>query len=311
VKVYHSIEEFPSDINTIITIGTFDGVHKGHQTIIDKLNTTAKKEGLQSVLLTFYPHPRHVLFPDNQKLKLISTIEEKTQALEKTGLQNLIIHEFTVDFSRLKSVNFIRDFLVNKLNMKHMVVGYDHHFGKNREGTFQNLLTLSELYDFKLHKIEPQNVEEVTISSTKIRNAITEGDIEKANSYLCCDFAINGKVEKGNKIGYSIGFPTANINVVNSWKILPKDGVYAVKVFIEYQQFYGMLNIGFRPTINDDSHTIEVHIFDFNKEIYNQNIKIEFSGRIRSEKKFENLDALKKQLQIDESKCKKIFNLLS
>ena len=311
MKVYHSIEEFPSDINTIITIGTFDGVHKGHQIIIDKLNATAKKEGLQSVLLTFYPHPRHVLFPDDQKLKLISTIEEKTQALEKTGLQNLIIHEFTVDFSRLKSVNFIRDFLVNKLNMKHMVVGYDHHFGKNREGTFQNLLTLSELYDFKLHKIEPQNVEDVTISSTKIRNAITEGDIEKANSYLCCDFAINGKVEKGNKIGYSIGFPTANINVVNSWKILPKDGVYAVKVFIEYQQFYGMLNIGFRPTINDDSHTIEVHIFDFNKEIYNQNIKIEFSGRIRSEKKFENLDALKKQLQIDESKCKKIFNLLS
>ena len=277
MKVYHSIEEFPSDINTIITIGTFDGVHKGHQTIIDKLNTTAKKEGLQSVLLTFYPHPRHVLFPDDQKLKLISTIEEKTQALEKTGLQNLIIHEFTVDFSRLKSVNFIRDFLVNKLNMKHMVVGYDHHFGKNREGTFENLLSLSELYDFKLHKIEPQNVEDVTISSTKIRNAITEGDIEKANSYLCCDFAINGKVEKGNKIGYSIGFPTANINVVNSWKILPKDGVYAVKVFIEYQQFYGMLNIGFRPTINDDSHTIEVHIFDFNKEIYNQNIKIEFS----------------------------------
>ena len=310
MKVYHSIEEFPSDINTIITIGTFDGVHKGHQTIIDKLNATAKEEGLQSVLLTFYPHPRHVLFPDDQKLKLISTIEEKTQALEKTGLQNLIIHEFTVDFSRLKSVNFIRDFLVNKLNMKHMVVGYDHHFGKNREGTFENLLALSELYDFKLYKIEPQNVDEVTISSTKIRNSIAEGDIEKANSYLCCDFAINGKVEKGNKIGNSIGFPTANIKVVNNWKILPKDGVYAVKVFVEYQQFYGMLNIGVRPTINDDSHTIEVHIFDFNKDIYNQNIKIEFSERIRGEKKFENLDALKKQLQIDESKCKKIFNLL-
>ena len=310
MKVYHSIQEFPSDINTIITIGTFDGVHKGHQTIIDKLNATAKKEGLQSVLLTFYPHPRHVLFPDDQKLKLISTIEEKTLALEKTGLQNLIIHEFTVDFSRLKSVNFIRDFLVNKLNMKHMVVGYDHHFGKNREGTFENLLVLSELYNFKLHKIEPQNVKEVTISSTKIRNAIADGDIEKANSYLCCDFAINGKVVKGNKIGNSIGFPTANIKVVNNWKLLPKYGVYAVKVFVENLHFYGMLNIGVRPTIKDNSHIIEVHIFDFNKDIYNQNIKIEFSERIRGEKKFKNLYTLKKQLRIDESKCKKIFNLL-
>lgn len=310
MKIYHSIKEFPSDINTIVTIGTFDGVHKGHKEIVGRLNSTAKKEGLESVLLTFYPHPRHVLFPDDQKLKLINTIEEKIEALRKTGLQHFIIQEFDVDFSRIKSVNFIRDLLVNKLNMKRMVVGYDHHFGKNREGTFENLLSLSELYDFKLDKIAPQNIGDITISSTKIRNAIIDGDIEKANSYLSCNFSLSGVVEKGNGIGSSINFPTANIKVENKWKILPKDGVYAVKVFVENQQYFGMLNIGNRPTIADDKHVVEVHIFDFNSTIYNLDIKVEFIKRIRSEKKFNSLEELQSQLEIDESKIKAVFNLL-
>ena len=310
MKIYHSIKEFPSDINTIVTIGTFDGVHKGHKEIVGRLNSTAKKEGLESVLLTFYPHPRHVLFPDDQKLKLINTIEEKTEALRKTGLQHFIIQEFDVDFSRIKSVNFIRDLLVNKLNMKRMVVGYDHHFGKNREGTFENLLSLSELYDFKLDKIAPQNIGDITISSTKIRNAIIDGDIEKANSYLSCNFSLSGVVEKGNGIGSSINFPTANIKVENKWKILPKDGVYAVKIFAENQQYFGMLNIGSRPTIADDKHVVEVHIFDFNSTIYNLDIQVEFIKRIRSEKKFNSLEELQSQLEIDESKIKAVFNLL-
>lgn len=310
MKIYHSIKEFPSDINTIVTIGTFDGVHKGHKEIVGRLNSTAKKEGLESVLLTFYPHPRHVLFPDDQKLKLINTIEEKIEALRKTGLQHFIIQEFDVDFSRIKSVNFIRDLLVNKLNMKRMVVGYDHHFGTNREGTFENLLSLSELYDFKLDKIAPQNIGDITISSTKIRNAIIDGDIEKANSYLSCNFSLSGVVEKGNGIGSSINFPTANIKVENKWKILPKDGVYAVKVFVENQQYFGMLNIGNRPTIADDKHVVEVHIFDFNSTIYNLDIKVEFIKRIRSEKKFNSLEELQSQLEIDESKIKAVFNLL-
>ena len=310
MKIYHSIKEFPSDINTIVTIGTFDGVHIGHKEIVGRLNSTAKKEGLESVLLTFYPHPRHVLFPDNQKLKLINTIEEKIEALTETGLQHFIIQEFDVDFSRIKSVNFIRDFLVNKLNMKRMVVGYDHHFGKNREGTFENLLSLSELYDFKLDKIAPQNIGDITISSTKIRNAIIDGDIEKANSYLSCNFSLSGVVEKGNGIGSSINFPTANIKVENKWKILPKDGVYAVKIFVENQQYFGMLNIGNRPTIADDKHVVEVHIFDFNSTIYNLDIKVEFIKRIRSEKKFNSLEELQSQLEIDESKIKAVFNLL-
>ena len=310
MKIYHSIKEFPSDINTIVTIGTFDGVHKGHKEIVGRLNSTAKKEGLESVLLTFYPHPRHVLFPDDQKLKLINTIEEKIEALRETGLQHFIIQEFDVDFSRIKSVNFIRDLLVNKLNMKRMVVGYDHHFGKNREGTFENLLSLSELYDFKLDKIAPQNIGDITISSTKIRNAIIDGDIEKANSYLSCNFSLSGVVEKGNGIGSSINFPTANIKVENKWKILPKDGVYAVKIFAENQQYFGMLNIGNRPTIADDKHVVEVHIFDFNSTIYNLDIKVEFIKRIRSEKKFNSLEELQSQLEIDESKIKAVFNLL-
>ena len=310
MKVYHSIKEFPSDINTIVTIGTFDGIHKGHKEIVGRLNSTAKKEGLESVLLTFYPHPRHVLFPDDQKLKLINTIEEKTEALRKTGIQHFIIQEFDVDFSRIKSVNFIRDLLVNKLNMKHMVVGYDHHFGKNREGTFENLLSLSELYDFKLEKIAPQNIGDITISSTKIRNAIIDGDIEKANSYLCYNFSLSGVVEKGNGIGSNINFPTANIKVENKWKILPKDGAYAVKVFVENQQYFGMLNIGNRPTIAEDKHVVEVHIFDFNSTIYNLDIKVEFIKRIRSEKKFNSLEELQSQLEIDKSKSKTVFNLL-
>ena len=310
MKIHQSIEDFPSEISTIITIGTFDGVHKGHKKIISRINEIAKKEGLESVLLTFYPHPRHVLFDDNQDFKLINTIEEKIEALSETTLKHLVIHEFSKEFSRTNSVNFIRDILVNKLNMKYMVVGHDHHFGKNREGTYDNLLELSELYGFQIERIDPQNVGDVVVSSTKIRNSIKEGNIRKVNSYLCFDFSISGKVIEGNKMGSSIGFPTANIQINNKWKILPKDGVYAVKVFIKNVQYYGMLNIGNRPTISDLKHVIEVHLFNFSSNIYNEEIKVEFIERIRGEKKFSDLDKLKFQLKIDATNCKKIFNLL-
>ena len=310
MKVYQSIEDFPSEISTIITIGTFDGVHKGHKKIISRINEIAKKEGLESVLLTFYPHPRHVLFDDNQDFRLINTIDEKIAVLSDTTLKNLVIHEFSKEFSRTNSVNFIRDILVNKLNMKYMVVGHDHHFGKNREGTYDNLAELSDLYGFQIERIEPQNVNDVVISSTKIRNSIKEGDIKKANSYLCCDFSISGKVIEGNKIGSSIGFSTANIQIDSQWKILPKDGVYAVKIFVKNEQYYGMLNIGNRPTISDLQHVIEVHLFNFNSNIYNEEIKVEFIERIRGEKKFSDLDKLKSQIKIDATNCKKIFHLL-
>lgn len=310
MNIYHSIDDFPSEIKTIVTIGTFDGVHKGHETIINRINQIAKEEALSSVLLTFDPHPRHVIYPDDQELKLICTIDEKIEALSKTGLQNIVVHRFTREFSRTKSVNFIRDVLVNKLNMKHMVVGFDHHFGKNREGTYNNLLELSELYMFKLEKIKPLKVNGITISSTKIRRAILEGEFSKVNSYISCNFSIKGRVVYGNNIGKSIGFPTANLDIQHKYKILPKNGVYAVKVFIEKKQYFGMLNLGRRPSVLDDTFTIEVHIFDFSDNIYNLELKIEFVQRIRDEKKFADLEKLKSQLKIDEINSKKIFNLL-
>lgn len=311
MKIYHSIEDFPSDVNTIVTIGTFDGVHKGHQIIINRINEIAKKEAMESVVLTFDPHPRHVIYPDDQELRLIHTLEEKIEALRKTGVQNLVLHKFTKEFSRTESVNFIRDFLVTKLNMKYMVVGFDHHFGKNRQGTFDNLIELSDAYGFKIEKIKPQNIGEVTISSTKIRNAILEGDCKKANTYLSANFSITGKVVQGNKIGSSIGYPTANIEIENQWKILPKNGVYAVKILLKNQQYFGMLNLGNRPSISDDSFAIEVHLFDFNATIYNEELKIEFIQRIRDEQQFSDLEKLKSQLKIDAINCKQIFNLSS
>ena len=262
-------------------------------------------------MLTFDPHPRHVIYPDDQELRLIHTLEEKIEALSKTGVQNLVLHKFTKEFSRTESVNFIRDFLVTKLNMKYMVVGFDHHFGKNRQGTFDNLIELSDAYGFKIEKIKPQNIGEVTISSTKIRNAILEGDCKKANTYLSANFSITGKVVQGNKIGSSIGYPTANIEIENQWKILPKNGVYAVKILLKNQQYFGMLNLGNRPSISDDSFAIEVHLFDFNATIYNEELKIEFIQRIRDEQQFSDLEKLKSQLKIDAINCKQIFNLSS
>ena len=311
MRIYHSIEDFPSDVNTIVTIGTFDGVHKGHQIIINRINEIAKKQALESVVLTFDPHPRHVIYPDDQELRLIHTLEEKIEALSTTGVQNLVLHKFTKEFSRTESVNFIRDFLVTKLNMKYMVVGFDHHFGKNRQGTFDNLIELSDAYGFKIEKIKPQNIGEVTISSTKIRNAILEGDCKKANAYLSANFSITGKVVQGNKIGSSIGYPTANIEIENQWKILPKNGVYAVKIALKNQEYFGMLNLGNRPSISDDSFAIEVHLFDFNATIYNEELKIEFIQRIRDEQQFSDLEKLKSQLKIDAINCKQIFNLSS
>jgi riboflavin kinase/FMN adenylyltransferase len=310
VKVYHSIEQFPSDIKSILTIGTFDGVHKGHQYVLDRLNEIAKKEGGESVLLTFYPHPRHVLHPDDQALKLLNSIEEKIKELEKSGLQHFIIHQFTPEFSRTKSINFIRDLLVNKLQMKYMVVGYDHHFGRNREGSYDDLVSFSELYDFKLEQIPPQDEGDVTVSSTKIRKLLLAGDIEIANTYLGYPYLLTGKVVKGNEIGRTISYPTANIALENKWKLIPADGVYAVKVVVGEMLYYGMLNIGNRPTISDGDRVIEVHVFNFSADIYGADIRVEFVKRVRDEKQFDSLGALKSQLKIDENKCRRYLGLL-
>ena len=302
MKIYHSIEDFPKEQGAIVTIGTFDGVHKGHKIVLDRINSIASSRGLQSIMVTFFPHPRQVLFPEDQILKLINTMDEKIKLLEKTGLDNLIIHNFTKEFSRLESVNFIRDLLVNRLNMKYMVVGYNHQFGKNREGDYDNLLVLSELYDFDLEKIDAQIIDDIKVSSTKIRNLLLQGEISVANNLLGYSYAISGEVIHGDKIGRKIGFPTANI-ILNQDKLVPKCGVYAVKVIVSGEEFTGMLNIGCKNA------KIEVNIFDFSRQIYGQIITIKLVGRLRDEMDLGDLEKLKNQLKHDKINCRKFFSI--
>ena len=307
MKVFTTIPNYPSENKSIVTIGTFDGVHLGHRVILKRMKEIAKKTKGKSVLLTFFPHPRHVLHKDNQDMKLITTLQEKQDLINQAGLDNLVIHEFTKKFSRIKPVNFVRDILVEQLNVHTLVIGYDHHFGRNREGSIQELTTLADLYDFNIEKIDPQYFEDVTVSSSKIRKLIEKGEMVKAKQYLGYEFMLNGKVIKGNSLGKTINFPTANIVVENKWKILPADGVYAVKIVLEAKEYKGMMNIGQKPTVDGNGISLEVNIFDFNQDIYGKGIEIRFVKRIRDERKFENLQGLKKQLLIDRNKARKIL----
>ena len=307
MKVFTSIPDYPFENKSIVTIGTFDGVHLGHRVILKRMKEIAKKTKGKSVLLTFSPHPRHVLHKDNQDMKLITTLQEKQDLINQAGLDNLVIHEFTKKFSRIKPVNFVRDILVEQLNVHTLVIGYDHHFGRNREGSIQELTTLADLYDFNIEKIDPQYFEDVTVSSSKIRKLIEKGEMVKAKQYLGYEFMLNGKVIKGNSLGKTINFPTANIVVENKWKILPADGVYAVKIVLEAKEYKGMMNIGQKPTVDGNGISLEVNIFDFNQDIYGKGIEIRFVKRIRDERKFEDLQGLKKQLLIDRNRARQIL----
>ena len=307
MKVFSSIYDFSSDKKSIITIGTFDGVHLGHRLIFSRLNEIAKKKNKDSTLLTFSPHPRHVLYPDDQDMKLLNTLDEKKTLLEELGIDNLIVHKFTKKFSRIKSSNFIRDILVEKLKVHTLIIGYNHHFGRNREGSFDELISLAKLYDFNIEIITPQNYEDVAVSSTKIRQLIKKGDIEKANNYLGQAYFINGEVITGNRIGNSLGFPTANILIKNRWKLLPIDGVYAVKVKLGRNLFNGMMNIGKNPTVDGENKSLEVNIFNFSSDIYGKKVKINFVKRVRDEKKFKSIHALQRQLEIDKKKVQQIL----
>jgi riboflavin kinase/FMN adenylyltransferase len=275
-------------------------VHIGHRYIINYLNKIAEREKGESVLLTFSPHPRFVINKEHSHLKLIDTLDEKKEKLENLGLQNFVIQKFTKEFSRIKYVNFVRDVLVKKLNVDHLVIGYDHQFGRNREGSIKELQELSQLYNFKVEEIPPQKKEDVSISSTKIRNLVLEGDIETANKFLASNFKISGAVIDGDKIGRTINYPTANISFEKD-KLIPKTGVYAVTINVLNKKFDGMLNIGV------GQKKIEVHIFDFSKNIYGLDIKIEFKKLIRENIKFENILQLKKQLFVDEKKCREFL----
>ena len=283
----------------IVTTGTFDGVHFGHRKIIDRLKDLAQSCNGETVLLTFSPHPRMVLFPDDQDLKLLNTIEEKKQLLEKAGVQHLIIHQFTKKFSRISSINFVRDILVNEINTHKLVIGYNHHFGRNREGSFEHLQKFASIYGFEVEEIPVQLLDNVGVSSTKIRKALFHGDVDKASEYLGYQYELSGTVVKGSAIGRSIGFPTANLDLSDEKKILPADGVYAVWVIVDKITYRGMMNIGKKPTLNSQIRTLEIHLLDFDQYIYNKQIKIKFVKRIRDEIAFSKLIELKEQLEKD------------
>ena len=298
MKIIRSITAFNSSEKTIVTIGTFDGIHVGHQKILKDLIKTAKKEGKKSVLLTFFPHPRMVLQKDN-KILLLNTIEEKSGLLEKMGLDYLIIHPFSKEFSRLTALDFVRDILVNKLNTSRLIIGYDHHFGKNREGNIHQLKEYSLLYDFKVEEIPAQDIDDVSVSSTKIRTALKEGNLKTANNYLGYHYMLNGTVVSGKKLGGTIGFPTANLEIKEPYKLVPKTGVYIIKTHINTVLYTGIMNIGFNPTVLGKHQTIEAHLFDFNEDLYGKEITIEFIYFLREEHKFESVEELVVQLNID------------
>ena len=296
--IREKLENYSSKTPSVITIGTFDGVHIGHRKIINQLTTISSTDNLVSILLSFFPHPKMVL-QSNNDIKLINTINEKQDLLNALNLDFLIIKEFTKEFSRLSALEFVRDILVNKLNAKHIIIGYDHHFGRNRTANIQQLREFGELYDFTVTEILAQDIDNIAISSTKIRKALKNGDIKLANNYLGYNYFFNGTVIHGNNIGQTISFPTANIKIDESYKLVPKNGVYIVKSFIDNKCVFGMMNIGTNPTFNRKNQSIEIHFLDFNKNIYNQSLSVEMITRIRSEKKFSSVENLKKQLELD------------
>lgn len=299
MKVYYSLNELPQIKNAIVTQGTFDGVHAAHLVILNRLKQIATERKGESVVITFHPHPRMVIFPDDHGLKLLHTLDEKIAALEKAGVDHLLIIPFTKEFSRLTSLQFIQDIIVNKLNTKVLVIGYNHRFGKNREGTFVNLKEYSSIYGFEVEEIPEQDIDDVAVSSSQIRNALNNGDVKLASKYLLYPYQIKGKVTKGKQLGRTIGFPTANIVLNDENKQIPADGVYAVIVFFNKRTFFGMLNIGMRPTVDGLTHTVEVHMFDFDEEIYDKELSVQFVDKLRNEIKFENLAALTNQLEND------------
>lgn len=294
-----NISNFSTSEKTYVTIGTFDGVHFGHQKIIQKLVLEAKKANRKSVLLTFFPHPRMVLQKDNS-LELINTIEERIELLKKTGLDYLIIHPFSKAFSRMSALAFVRDILVNQLNISKLIIGYDHHFGKNREGNIVQLSEYSHVYGFTVEEIPAQDIDDVSISSTKIRTALAKGNLKTANKYLGYPFMLNGTVVNGKQLGEKIGYPTANINIKEPYKLIPKTGVYIVLSEIQGANIYGMMNIGSRPTVDGGYQTIEVHFFDFNANLYHQQLTINLLYFLRDEEKFDSIESLILQLKKDE-----------
>lgn len=308
MKVYSNIVDFKGVKSPIVTTGTFDGVHLGHQKLISRLKDVAREENGETVLLTFSPHPRMVLFPDDNELKLLNSLPEKIELLENYGVDHLIVYPFTKEFSRLTSTEFVRNILVNSIQTKRLVIGYNHHFGRNREGSFEHLKEYGPLYGFDVEEIPAKDVDHIEVSSTKIRNALLIGDVKTATNYLGHEYTLTGTVVKGKQLGRTIGYPTANLLINDQHKLIPGDGVYAVKIKHKNSYYGGMLNIGNNPTVEGKGKSIEVNIFDFDKVIYGDEATIYFIDRLRDEVKFKNLDDLKEQLAKDKIESLQLIN---
>ncbi len=293
------IETYKPVKPSVVTIGTFDGVHIGHQKIVKRLVKLGAEEGLQSIILTFFPHPRMVLQKD-AGIKLINTINERSEILKSLGLNYLLVKKFTKEFSRLNAETFVKEILVDQLNAKKVIIGYDHRFGRNRNADINDLKKYGDQYGFEVEEITMQDINDVAVSSTKIRRALTDGAIEKANKYLGYLFMLTGSVVRGKGIGRQLGYATANIDITETYKLIPRRGAYIIKSRIKGEVVFGMMNIGVNPTVKGDKETIEVHFFDFNTSIYDQNIQVDLLHRIRDEQKFKSVEALKEQLKNDE-----------
>ena len=299
MQIYRHINDFPKNTRPVLTLGTFDGVHMGHQKILAHLRNIAETTDGKVTLLTFYPHPRKVLFPEMTDMQLLSTLDEKCNLLEKYGVQQLIIQPFSRDFSMLDHDDFIKNILVDKLGVKTLVIGYDHQFGHNRKGSFKDLQELAPSMGFNVVEIPKQDIEATAVSSTRIRKALFRGEVELAAHLLGYDYAISGQVVKGNQIGRTIGFPTANINVEDPEKLIPANGVYAVMVNVNGQLHRGAMNIGTRPTFDNGERKLEVFLLNFDKDIYGERITVHFKFRLRDELKFPSVDKLIEQMNVD------------
>ncbi|MFV8268888.1 bifunctional riboflavin kinase/FAD synthetase [Flavobacterium sp. GT2N3] len=298
MKIFHSINDFSSTKKTILTLGTFDGVHIGHKKILKKIAQNTENQKFESLVLTFFPHPRMVL-QEHSDIQLLNTIDEKIDLLEKIGIENLVIHPFDEAFSRLTAEEFVSSILVDRFHIQKIVIGHDHRFGRNRTANIDDLIAFGKQYGFEVEQISVQEINAISVSSTKIRNALLEGDMALSNDYLGYDYFLTGNVVKGKQLGRTIGFPTANLKIVENYKLIPKNGVYIVKSLLDGQTIFGMMNIGFNPTVNGKKQSIEIHYFDFNSDLYNQKIRVSILQRIRSEQKFESVDLLKEQLKKD------------
>lgn len=309
MKIFHSINDFRSSKKTILTLGTFDGVHIGHRKILERITQNTENGKYESLVLTFFPHPRMVLQGESE-VKLLNTLSEKIDLLEKIGVQNLVIHPFDITFSRLTAKEFVKTVLIDQFDIKKIIIGYDHRFGRNRTANIDDLIAFGKQYDFEVEQISVQEIDAVSISSTKIRNALMEGNMALANEYLGYEYFLTGTIVRGKQLGRTIDFPTANLQMEENYKLIPRNGVYVVKSTINQKTVFGMMNIGLNPTVAGENLAIEIHFFDFDEELYDQKISVSLLEYLRPEQKFESIAFLKQQLEKDRNTSLAYINKL-